>query len=252
MKEVHLRGYSPEDFVLFVGGGAGATHVEGYKADVHKAVIFNFSPVFCAFGSSTMDIMHVYEASKKITLMEPGTQKLAEDFVGLQPHGRKLIEQAKQDLVADGLSRMPRFVLELDMLYGGQFHVKRTLSPRWLLQSTADVLAVCAAFEKEFSEAFSPVCRESRGRRVHRELHPQGDRAHKENRIAQAEARRQRSRAPQRERANGRYFGPKRKFQTTPIFAYESLRPGNVSKVLPLSKGNTPRWSCRLDAVFHG
>src|SRR5262244_3298261 len=38
MKEVHLRGYSPEDFILFVGGGAGATHAEGYKADIKKAV----------------------------------------------------------------------------------------------------------------------------------------------------------------------------------------------------------------------
>ena len=74
MKEVHLRGHSPEDFILFVGGGAGPTHAEGYKADIPKAVTFAFSPVFCAFGSSTMDVMHVYEVSKKITLMEPRTQ----------------------------------------------------------------------------------------------------------------------------------------------------------------------------------
>ncbi|MGC1543331.1 MAG: hydantoinase/oxoprolinase family protein, partial [Candidatus Acidiferrales bacterium] len=75
MKEVHLRGHSPEDFILFVGGGAGPTHAEGFKADIPKAVTFAFSPVFCAFGSSTMDIMHVYEASKKLTLMEPRTQQ---------------------------------------------------------------------------------------------------------------------------------------------------------------------------------
>src|SRR3984957_1158761 len=79
MKEVHLRGYSPEDFILFVGGGAGATHAEGYKADIKKAVTFPFSPVFCAFGSSTMDIMHVYEVSKKLTLMSPGTQELTQE-----------------------------------------------------------------------------------------------------------------------------------------------------------------------------
>src|SRR6516225_6378195 len=73
-KEVHLRRYSPEDFIMFVGGGAGATHVEGFKGDVKKAVTFSFSPVFCAFGSSTMDIMHVYEVSKKVRLMEPVTR----------------------------------------------------------------------------------------------------------------------------------------------------------------------------------
>ena len=80
MKEVHLRGYSPEDFILFVGGGAGATHAEGFKGDIRKAVTFPFSPVFCAFGSSTMDIMHVYEVSKKLTLMSPGTQELTDEF----------------------------------------------------------------------------------------------------------------------------------------------------------------------------
>ena len=96
MKEVHLRGYSPEDFILFVGGGAGATHAEGYMADIHKAITFHFSPVFCAFGSSTMDIMHVYEASKKITLMAPGTQELTQDFAGYNRSVEKLIEQAKQ------------------------------------------------------------------------------------------------------------------------------------------------------------
>src|SRR5712691_11747377 len=117
MKEVHLRGYSPGEFILFVGGGAGPTHVEGFMSDIPKAVTFNFSPVFCAFGSSTMDIMHVYEASKKITLMEPGTRKLAEDFAGYNRAVEMLIEQAKKDLVADGLSvDAAGYALELDML----------------------------------------------------------------------------------------------------------------------------------------
>ena len=42
------------------------------------------------------------------------------------------------------------------MLYGGQFHVKRALSPRLSIHSAEDVTAICDAFEKEFSEAFSP------------------------------------------------------------------------------------------------
>ena len=42
------------------------------------------------------------------------------------------------------------------MLYGGQFHVKRALSPRLSLHSAEDVRAICDAFNKEFSEAFSP------------------------------------------------------------------------------------------------
>jgi N-methylhydantoinase A/acetophenone carboxylase len=202
MKEVHLRGYSPEEFILFVGGGA--------------------------FGSSTMDIMHVYEASKKITLMEPGTQKLTEDFSSYNGAVEKLIEQAKQDLVADGLSvDAAGYVLELDMLYGGQFHVKRTLSPKLSLHSAADVLAVCAAFEKEFSEAFSPFV-----------VNPEGG-VFIESFILKAIVPTQKYELPRLKlegsdpSAAGKgerpvFWNESGGFQTTPLFAYELLRPGNV------------------------
>jgi N-methylhydantoinase A/oxoprolinase/acetone carboxylase beta subunit len=228
MKEVHLRGYSPEEFILFVGGGAGATHVEGFMADIPKAITFNFSPVFCAFGSSTMDIMHVYEASKKITLMEPGTQRLTEDFAGYNRAVEKLIEQAKQDLVADGLSvDAAGYVLELDMLYGGQFHVKRMLSPKLSLHSAANVVAVCAAFEKEFSEAFSPFV-----------VNPEGG-VFIESFILKAIVPTKKYELPwlKLEGSNPSDAGKGERqvfwtepggFQPTPIFSYELLRPGNV------------------------
>jgi N-methylhydantoinase A/acetophenone carboxylase len=228
MKEVHLRGYSPEDFVLFVGGGAGATHVEGYKGDVKKAVIFHFSPVFCAFGSSTMDIMHVYEASKKITLLEPGTQKPTQEFATFNGTVENLIEQAKRDLLADGLDiQGATFVLELDMLYGGQFHVKRTLSPLLALDGVEDVHALCAAFEKEFSEAFSPFV-----------VNPEGG-VFIESFILKAIVPTKKVEMP-RMKVEGSDPGGARKgerpvfwpeaksFKTTPIYGYESLRPGNV------------------------
>ena len=67
------------------------------------------------------------------------------------------MENAKTDLAGEGLdSAAANFVLELDMLYGGQFHVKRTLSPRLFIHGEEDVRAICDAFNKEFSEAFSP------------------------------------------------------------------------------------------------
>jgi len=228
MKEVHLRGYSPEDFVLFVGGGAGATHVEGYKADVRKAVVFHFSPVFCAFGSSTMDIMHVYEASKKITLLEPGTQKPTSDFFRFNQTVENLVEQAKRDLVADGLNPADAaFVLELDMLYGGQFHVKRTLSPMLALRNVDDVRLLCAAFEKEFSEAFSPFV-----------VNPEGG-VFIESFILKAIVPTKKIELPKmklegsdpsaaRKGERPVYWPGDKAFRTTPLYTYESLRPGNV------------------------
>ena len=228
VKEVHLRGYSPEDFVLFVGGGAGATHVEGYKADVKKAVVFHFSPVFCAFGSSTMDIMHVYEASKKITLLEPGTQKPSQEFATFNGTVENLIEQAKRDLVADGLNiQEANFVLELDMLYGGQFHVKRTLSPLLALHGVEDIHALCAAFEKEFSEAFSPFV-----------VNPEGG-VFIESFILKAIVPTKKVELPRMKlegsdpsgarKGERAVFWPEAKtYQDTPIYGYEALRAGNV------------------------
>src|SRR6266571_3055746 len=228
MKEVHLRGYSPEDFVLFVGGGAGATHVEGYKGEVRKAVVFSFSPVFCAFGSSTMDIMHVYEASKKITLLEPGTQKPTEEYSAFNQTVERLIEQAKRDLTADGLNTLDAaFVLELDMLYGGQFHVKRTLSPLLALESVKGVHALCAAFEKEFSEAFSPFV-----------VNPEGG-VFIESFILKAIVPTKKVELPKlrmegsdpcgaRKGERPVYWPETKAYKASPIYSYEALRPGNV------------------------
>ena len=228
IKEVHLRGYSPEDFVLFVGGGAGATHVEGYKADVKKAVVFNFSPVFCAFGSSTMDIMHVYEASKKITLLEPGTKRASEEFLIFNQTVESLIEQAKRDLIADGLSREDAaFVLELDMFYGGQFHVKRTLSPLLALQSVQHVETLCAAFEKEFSEAFSPFVVNPEGgvfieSFILKAIVPTGK--------IELPRLRLEGKDPAGARKGDRpvFWPDVQSYARTSIFNYEALRPGNV------------------------
>lgn len=228
MKEVHLRGYSPEEFILFIGGGAGPTHAEGFKGDIPKAVTFSFSPVFCAFGSSTMDIMHVYELSKKLTLMEPGTQRLTDNYESFNASVEGLVAQARKDLTADGLNlEQASFVLELDMLYGGQFHVKRALSPRLALQGPGDVKAICDAFEKEFSEAFSPFV-----------VNPEGG-VFIESFILKAIVPVRKIELPKlplekpdpaaaRKSERPVYWLERKDFIPTPIFSYEVLRPGNV------------------------
>ncbi len=228
MKEVHLRGHSPEEFILFVGGGAGPTHAEGFKADIPKAVTFAFSPVFCAFGSSTMDIMHVYEASKKLTLMEPRTQQLSNEFATFNETVAQLVEQARRDLTGDGLNLADAsFVLELDMLYGGQFHVKRTLSPLLAIHNQQDVRTICDAFNKEFSEAFSPFV-----------VNPEGG-IFIESFILKAIVPTKKVELPKlaleghdpaaaRKGERPVYWPTEKDFSDTPIYSYESLRPGNA------------------------
>lgn len=157
-KEINLRGYDPKDFVLFAFGGGGPTHVAGYMGELPESVIFPFSPVFSALGSSVMDIKHIYERSKRYMLMEPGTRQFSKDYEEFNSVVMDLIEQAKKELSGEGLPvDKAVFQLELDMLYGGQVHRKRSSSPVLLVKSEGDIKAVYDAFEKEFSETFSPL-----------------------------------------------------------------------------------------------
>jgi len=228
MKEVHLRGYSPSDFILFVGGGAGPTHAEGFKGDIPKAFTFPFSPVFCAYGSSTMDILHVYEQSRRLTLMAPGTQTLTEDYAAFNETVEGLVEQAARDLAADGFDPgAATLALELDMLYGGQFHVKRALSPRMAIHSGEDVRAICTAFHKEFSEAFSPFVVNPEGgvfveSFVLKAVVPTKKVSLPENKLEKADP------AAARKGERGVYWPGEGESRPTPIFAGELLRPGNL------------------------
>ena len=156
-REVHLRGYHPEDFALFAFGGGGPTHVAGYRADVPTAVIFPQAPVFSALGSSVMDIMHVYEQSRRMPFMAPITEQFVIDRDAFNAVVDELMAKARADLDNEGLGDEEIvFSVELDMLYGGLVHVKRVSSPVLRIESEDDARQVYDAFEKEFSEAFSP------------------------------------------------------------------------------------------------
>ena len=157
-REVHMRGYHPEDFVLFAIGGAGPTHVSGFQADVPKAVVFPAAPVFCAMGSSIMDIVHLYEQSRRMVFMEPVSEKLVIDRESFNQVVQEMKDKAHRELVSENLDPAEaKFSLELDMLYGGQVNVKRTSCPVLQINSDDDAQATYDAFEKEFSEAFSPL-----------------------------------------------------------------------------------------------
>lgn len=157
-KEVVLRGYRPEEFVLFAFGGGGPTHAAGYHGDIPQTVIFPYSPVFCALGSSIMDIVHVYESSHRMTMIEPFTGKAVIDREAFNSVVRELKEQAEQELAAEGLNPQDAvYALELDMLYGGLIQPKRTATPGLFLKDEDDVWAFYRRFEQEFSEAFSPL-----------------------------------------------------------------------------------------------
>ena len=157
-KEVTLRGYRPSDFTVFAFGGGGPTHMAGYMGEIPRAVMFPFSPVFCAYGSSIMDVVHLYERSQRMVLLAPMTGAPTTDYEHWNATVRELIEDARHEVASEGLDWADATVsLEIDALYGGQINSKRASSPLLFIESSDDVTQVYRRFEQEFSEAFSPL-----------------------------------------------------------------------------------------------
>ncbi len=155
-----LRGYEPKGFILFAYGGGGATHCCGYafRAGIEKVVVFPFSPVFSAYGSSAMDLVHMYEQSKRLILQKPGPGDYLTDYEQFNELVVALQERAVKDISEEGFGPDSIvFTLELEMKYGGQLHMHRIASPQVFLQSEEDVKAVCDRFGSEYAKAYSPV-----------------------------------------------------------------------------------------------
>lgn len=158
-RETFLRGYDPKDFILFSFGGAGPTHCIGYGGGIgiQRMLIFPFSPIFCAWGASTMPVAHIYEMSQRVELIAPNSRAATEDYDTFNGMVERLEADAVRDLSGVGYDpQEATFSLELDMKYGGQIHLHRTTSPVLRLTSADDVRALHASFERQYSDFFSP------------------------------------------------------------------------------------------------
>ena len=226
-KEVHLRGYDPKEFILFAFGGGGPTHVGGYLQDIPVAITFPFSPVFSAVGSSVMDIIHIFEFSRRFMLMEPMTREFAEDYTEFNSALEMLMDKAKKEIEGEGFSvDNVVFNVELDMLYGGQVQRKRSLSPVLFIKTKEDAKAVYQDFEKEFSETFSPLV-----------VHPEGG-VYIENIVLRATIPTEKPKLPkhklQKEDSSDALKGKRAAYwgngglTETNIFDLALLRPGNM------------------------
>ncbi len=229
-KETVLRGYDPREYMMFVAGGAGPVHCCNYGAfaGIKSILVFPYSPVFCAFGSSTMDLLHIYEQSQLIHLLQPGGRVRLTDFEVFNNTVRQLVKIASADLRSEGIEEKEiNFALEMDMKYGGQLDIKRTLSPLLFINSAEDVRAVLDAFAKEYAEAYSPVG-----------VYPEGG-VDIENFILKASVfqgkvsfskSEKKGADPRKAQKSERkaYFEKTAGFTTTPVYVESLVEPGNV------------------------
>ena len=69
---------------------------------VKKVVTFPFASVFCAFGASTMDVMHQYEVSKHIIAFDPKSGTLMTDYARFNGVVEELQRTAVRDMQGEG------------------------------------------------------------------------------------------------------------------------------------------------------
>jgi N-methylhydantoinase A len=156
-KEIVLKGYDPREFVLFAFGGGGPLHACGYAEvlGIDRIVVPPHSPVFSASGAAGLDLLHIYERSRHITLFDPLSNSVLEDFDPFNEIVDEFVEQARAEFVEEGHGpEQLELAVELDVRSGNQLYVTTISSPVLRLASSEDLAAVLQAYFAEYSDRF--------------------------------------------------------------------------------------------------
>ena len=260
-KEVVLKGHDPRDFVLFAGGGAGPAHACGFAPylDAKKVMVPSFSPVFGAYGASTVNVQQVWEKSRTMKIFQFPTQSYSDDLAGFNSVVEELKDLAVRDLKLEGFSEdRITFRLELDMRYGMQYNLTKIVSPHLTVNSPDDFKDICERFTEEYSAVYTPEA-----------TFPVGGinvecfylTAFVEIPVHEIEA--DESDGPEPPDAAKRasrqaYWTDLGGFKDTPVFAFEGLKPGNTISGPALVEAEEttfviePGWRFTLDRYHTG
>jgi len=165
------RGWTPHRFTLFCFGGGGATHCAGYSEGLgfENVIVTPFSAVFSAFGASTADVLHRYEAS--VYLIMPSipfdesqgkftptsldevpssiVKKFNEAFERLEATGyQEMAEEGfeRKDVVAN---------YEMSCRYGGQLYEVTCACPVSRLNTLDDFKTLLKGYETEYERLYT-------------------------------------------------------------------------------------------------
>lgn len=259
--EVALRGHDPRKFVAFACGGAGAAHACGFAPymGTTQVIVPAVASVFGAFGASTMQIKQVWDISRALKLFQWNSQSYLDDFSVFNAVVNDLKDAAKRDLLLEGVSEDSiRFELELDMRYGSQYNLTKIKAPALNLNSTADVEALCNAFEKQYGEIYSPEASFIDGG-INVECFYLS--AYVEDRVADLTRYADTGSVPSDEAFVGHRpacFDPTQGLTETPIYHWEALRPGNridgpaIIEAPETTYVIEPNWFYQMDTYRNG
>ena len=157
--EVAMKGHDPRSFVLFACGGAGPTHCCGFAPylGTKQVIASPFSPVFGAFGASTVPIQQVWEKSRAMKIFQWAKQSYSDDFAGFNGVADELVDLARRDLRLEGFrDDQIHFRLELEMRYGMQYNLTKIVSPHLRVLRAEDFKNICDRFTEQYSAIYSP------------------------------------------------------------------------------------------------
>ena len=157
-KELRVRGYLPEDFTMLAYGGNGPLHACGIArhAGIKRVLAPPFSSVFSACGAGNMKQLHFHERGVHVTMYNPTTRSLYDDYDEFNAVVEELEARGREDLVRQGFrAEDVKHRLELDMRYGNQLLTQAVaLQDIDRMSGVGDVLAMIRIFGDVYSHRF--------------------------------------------------------------------------------------------------
>jgi len=147
-----------KDIVLMVYGGAGPTHCCGFSdlIGIKKILTSPFSPVFSAFGSSIMNVLHLYSETKPTSLFDG--KDYTNEFSSLNDRIEHLRTIALRDMRGEGFSpEKTEIYLEFIMRCEGKEEEAKIKLPYLLFKNKADLEKICREFVKEYHQLYPIV-----------------------------------------------------------------------------------------------
>jgi N-methylhydantoinase A/acetophenone carboxylase len=229
--EVVLKGYDPREFVLFACGGAGPTHALDIAPylETKSVVVSPYSPVFGAFGASTIDIMQVFDRTRAIKLFQYANQSYTEDYESFNSLVKELQDMALRDLKMEGYKESDiGFILELEMRYGMQYNYTKIQSPHREIHSVQDVKDICKCFEDTYAQIYTPEAAFPQGGINVENFFLKAFVPTKHVEMVRSELAGEEPPAAAYKGTRQVYFVEPGDFKPTRIYAFEALLPGNV------------------------
>lgn len=156
-KEVAVKGYNPESFVLLSYGGGGPLHACGYSTEIGVGTVLipPFSSVFSALGAGNMDQLHIHEKSLYMMMYDATTRTVLSDFEVFNETTKELAEKGREDLVRQGAAPSSvRSRVELDLRYGNQLAQIGIESPYAELTNSDQVIELLDIFSRTYARRF--------------------------------------------------------------------------------------------------